>query len=173
MELTKQQIERANKLLDLLCQSGHLGAEKAYSLFDSKSDAEYVCTVLEKKELLYVAWVEPNDIYALRINENTCNAVETKLLNKELSKDKKSMFSINLNLIFLIVSLVLNILLIGNHFLKSDDPSKLKANLDSCMIRESKLNYVVDSLSVQNHNLQDKVIKLETEIVQLKQKGQN
>lgn len=89
MTLTEQQTERANKLLDLLCKAGHLSAEQAYSVFDSKGDAEYVCTVLEKKQLLYAAWVDPNDICLLRINENTCNAVETKLLDKALTQQAK------------------------------------------------------------------------------------
>lgn len=39
MKLTKQQTERANKLLELLCKAGHVDAEQAYSLFDSKDDA--------------------------------------------------------------------------------------------------------------------------------------
>lgn len=171
MTLSEQQIKIAIKLLDLLCKTKQLDAKQAYSFFDSKSDAEYVCTVLKKRQLLIATFVGENDICALTVNENTCNAI--KLLKKELKKDKKSVLLTNLTLISLIVSVVLNIGLIGNRFLKSDDSSKLKANLDTCMIRESNLNHVVDSLSLQNRNLQDKAIKLETEIVKLKQKDQN
>ena len=89
MKLTEQQIKRANKLLDLLCRAGLLSSDQAYSVFDSKSDAEYVCAVLEKKQLLYATWVDPNDIWVLRINENTCNAVANNLLDKELIQQAK------------------------------------------------------------------------------------
>lgn len=173
MQFTKQQIKRANKLLDELCKHRDLGAEQVYAIFDSKREAEDICTILQKKELLFAMWAEGHEIVVLRSNENTRIAVETNLLVKEFKKDKKSAFLTNLTLISLIVSVVLNIGLIGSRFLKSDDSSKSKANLDACMIRESKLNHAVDSLSVQNHNLQDKATKLETEIVQLKQKIQN
>ena len=89
MTLTEQQTKRASKLLDLLCKAGQLNAEQAYAIFDSKSDAEYVCTVLEEKQLLYATWVDPNDICALTSNDKTCNAVETNLLDKELIQQVK------------------------------------------------------------------------------------
>lgn len=172
IKLTKQQIQRANKLLDLLCKSGQIDGSKMYPLFKSKSDAEYVCSFLESEKLLSTIHAGPG-IAKLDRTEKTCDCIENDRLMKEFRKDRKSVFSGNLTLISLIVSVVLNIGLIGNRFLTSGDPSKSRANLDAGVIRESKLNHVVDSLSVQNHNLQDKVIKLETEIVQLKQKDQN
>lgn len=89
MTLTEQQTKRANKLLEQLCKNRILVAEQVYAIFDSKSDAEYVCTVLEKKQLLYASWDDPNDICVLRINENTCNAVETNLLDKVLIQQAK------------------------------------------------------------------------------------
>lgn len=157
MQLTKQQIKKANKLLKALCETEFINGEKVYPFFDSKKEAEYICSVLEERQLLIAHWYDGNRITRLASNENTCNAVETNLLDKELSKDKKSIFSINLTLISLIVSVILNILLIGNQFRKSDDSSKLKANLDTCVIRESKLNQVVDSLISENHKLQEQV----------------
>ena len=157
MQLTKQQIKKANKLLKALCETEFINGEKVYPFFDSEKEAEYICSVLEERQLLIAHWYDSNRITRLASNENTCNAVETNLLDKELSKDKKSIFSINLTLISLIVSVILNILLIGNQFRKSDDSSKLKANLDTCVIRESKLNQVVDSLISENHKLQEQV----------------
>ena len=49
MQLTKQQIKRANKLFDQLCKNRDIGAEQAYSIFVSKREAEDVCTILETK----------------------------------------------------------------------------------------------------------------------------
>lgn len=166
--LTKEQIKKANILLDQMCKNRVLGTEQAYAIFDSKIDAEYVCTTLETKQLLTVQWATGHQIATLRSNENTRNAVETNLLDKEFSSKKKSIYSVNLNLIFLIVSVILNIGLIGIQFRKPDDSSKLKANLEACNIRELKLTHLVDSLSLKNHNLQNKVIELEKEAVQLK-----
>jgi hypothetical protein len=84
MTLTEQQIKKANILLDELCKNRELEAEQVYSIFDSKTDAEYVCTVLEKKELLHAAWVEGHEIFAIRVTVGTCNAVANSLLDKEL-----------------------------------------------------------------------------------------
>lgn len=84
MTLNEQQTNRANKLLDELCKNRELEAEQVYAIFDSKTDAEYVCTVLEKKELLHAAWVEGHEILAIRITVKTCNAVENNLLDREL-----------------------------------------------------------------------------------------
>lgn len=125
MELSKSQIKKANKLLKLLCKLKHLVGNEVYPLFDSITDAVYICSALEEKLFLIVEWKEGKKIAILTSNENTCNAVTNNLLDKEFKKGKKSMFSANLNLIFLIVSVILNIVLIGSHFQKSDDPSKL------------------------------------------------
>ena len=89
MKLTEQQTKRANKLLDLLCEAGDLNGEEAYYLFDSKSDAEYVCSVLEKERLLSILWVDGKIIDILSRNENTCNAVVTNLLDKNLMQQAK------------------------------------------------------------------------------------
>jgi len=89
MQLTSEQTKRANKLLDLLCEVGDLNGVEAYSLFDSKSDAEYVCSVLEKERLLSIFWVDGKIIDILSRNENTCNAVVTNLLDKELIQQAK------------------------------------------------------------------------------------
>jgi len=88
MTLTEQQTKRANELLDLLCEAGDLSGEQAYSLFDSKSDAECVCSVLEKEQLLSIFWVG-KIIDILSRNKNTCNAVVTNLLDKELIQQAK------------------------------------------------------------------------------------
>lgn len=89
MTLTEQQTKRANKLLDELCKNRDLGAKQVYSLFDSKSEAEYVCTDLAKRQLLIAHWGEGHEVYALLCNEKTCNAVETNLLDRELMKQAK------------------------------------------------------------------------------------
>jgi hypothetical protein len=89
MTLTEQQTKRANKLLDLLCEVGDLNGIEAYSLFDSKNDAVYVCSVLEKERLLSIFWVDGKIIDILSRNENTCNAVATNLLDKELIQQAK------------------------------------------------------------------------------------
>jgi hypothetical protein len=89
MQLTSEQTKRANKLLDLLCEVECLAGEEAYSLFDSKRDSEYVCSVLEKERLLNVSWIDGKIIDILSRNENTCNAVATNLLDKELIKQAK------------------------------------------------------------------------------------
>jgi hypothetical protein len=89
MKLTNHQIKRANKLLDQLCKNRDLGAEQAYAIFDSKSEAEYVCTELAKENFLFAHWSEGHEIYALLSNENTCNAVENNLLDKELIQQAK------------------------------------------------------------------------------------
>ena len=173
MQLTKQQIKKANKLLKALCETEFINGEKVYPFFDSEKEAEYICSVLEERQLLIAHWYESNKITRLASNEYTCNAVATNLLDKEFSKDKKSMFSNNLTFISLLVSVVLNILLIGNQFRKSNDPLKLKANLDACMIRELKLNHIVDSLNLIGQKSEEKIQAMKKEVMQLKEKIQN
>jgi hypothetical protein len=90
MTLTEQQTQKANKLLDELCKSGHLDAENVYPLFDTERDAEYVCSILERKELIIAHWNDGNKIALIVSNEDTCNAVDNKLLDKELVRQAKS-----------------------------------------------------------------------------------
>jgi hypothetical protein len=89
MTLTEQQIKRANKLLDELCKNEHLNAEDVYPLFDTEKDAEYVCSILAKRDLIIAHWYEGDKIAIIVSNENTCNAVENNLLDNELIRQAK------------------------------------------------------------------------------------
>ncbi len=162
MKLTKQQIKTANKLLDKLCKAEHLDAEEVYPLFGTERDAEYICSVLEKEDLIIAHWYEGNKIAIIVSNENTCDCVENKRLNKEFSSEKRTVLSSKLNIIVAIFSIISAISGFGvgvlvSHSPESSEYSTIKANLDDCIIRESKLNHVVDSLKNENKILLEKV----------------
>ena len=169
MQLTNKQIKKANKLLDLLCKSKQIEGEKVYPLFESNVDAEYVCSELEKEQLLKVIRYTDNGIAKLLSSDKTCDCVENNRLDKESSSANRNVLNSKLNIFFLIVSLILNIILIGNNFLKSENHNQSKDNLDDCKIHESKLNHVIDSLTLDSRKLQDKVTTLEKEVKQLRQ----
>lgn len=162
MSLNKQQTPKAKKLLDELCKTGNLDAEQVYPLFDSENETEFVCAFLEETNFLKII-PSGNGTRIIRLisTENTCNCVKNNLLDKEFRDTKKLAFTADVKLIGLIISVILNICLIGNLFLKSDDSLKLKPNLDTCVTRESKLNHVVDSITIENQKLQNQVKNLE------------
>jgi hypothetical protein len=161
MKLTKQQIKTANKLLRLLCKTGHIDAENVYPLFDTESDAEYVCTLLEKEQIIIAHWYSGHKIAILIRNENTCDCVENKRLDKQFSSEKRTVLNSKLNIVVAIISIISAISGFGVGVLVSHSPesieySTIKTNLDDCIIRESKLNHVVDSLKNENKRLSEK-----------------
>lgn len=83
MDLTKEQIERANKLLDSLCKSKSLNNIQVDSFFDNAGEELFVCKELEKKNLLKATWLDGGRIAGITSREITCNAVETNSLMKE------------------------------------------------------------------------------------------
>jgi hypothetical protein len=162
MKLTKQQIKTANKLIGLLCKDGQLDAENVYPLFDTESDAEYVCTILEKEHIIIAHWYSGHKIAILVRNENTCDCIENKRLDKQFSSEKRTVLSSKLNIIVAVISIISAISGFGVGVLISHSPesieySTIKANLDACTIRESKLNHDVDSLKNENKRLSEKV----------------
>jgi len=91
MKLEKDQIERANKLLELLCKSKSLNNNEVDSFLNNNSvDAIFICKELEKKNLIRVIWLDGNKIASLTSNENTCNAFTTDLLIKVYTRQAKS-----------------------------------------------------------------------------------
>lgn len=168
MTLNEQQTKRANKLLKALCGTDFINGENVYPFFDSEKEAVYVCSVLADRQLLTANWNENDIIAELISNENTCNAVENKLLDKELNSEKRTILSSKLNIIVAIFSIVFGIVGFGAGSLvhyspKSGDSSELKANLDAYETRESEyltrvsnLNHVVDSLKNENKILLEK-----------------
>lgn len=83
MDLTKNQTEKANKLLQSLCESKTLDNIRVDSFFDNSEEELFICKFLERKNLLKAIWLDGNKIAVITSNENTCNAIETNLLMRE------------------------------------------------------------------------------------------
>jgi hypothetical protein len=88
MKLTEQQTKIANNLLDLVCKSKQIDGQNMYSLFESRSDAEYVCSILESNKLLRVNRVDQG-ITSLLYTELTCDCVANDRLTKELMQQEQ------------------------------------------------------------------------------------
>lgn len=121
-----------------------------------------MCSELANEEFLIAEWNEGQVISILSRSKNTCNAVVNKLLDKELSSEKRIILSSKLNIIVAILSIVSAIVGFGvgvlvSHSPKTNDLSTIKANLDACENRVSNLNHVVDSLRNENKILLEKV----------------
>ena len=98
-KLTKQQTEKANKLLGLLCESNTLNNVQVASFFDNDDEAVFVCKYLEINDLLKATWPDGNRIASIDKREKTCNAFETDLLMKEFKKENPSSISKQLKII--------------------------------------------------------------------------
>lgn len=164
-ELNKEQIKKANKLLELLCKSGSLGNEKILSFFDYKDEAETICSLLEKKDLLSLMEADQGIIQVSK-NNNTCNAFENNLLLKEFNKQKRNILNSKFGIILSIVSIVsilLNMTLGVWSF-------QLKANLSVVENRDASLRISLDSMQVENKLLTDKLKDCTTELQLLQAK---
>lgn len=168
MKLNNSQIKKAKNLLKILCDSKSLIGEKVYTLFESNEEAQYVCDILQEMELLSVQWSSGHRIAELRLNKNTHNAVKNNTLSNLKHKSLKSKITENLKLIGLLASLILNVILLVNSVVKTDYHSISQDNLDNYIIRESKLNNVIDSLNIENKKLRTELSTLSKEITKLK-----
>jgi len=91
-ELTKEQSEKADYLLEIVCNSDSaLGSSVVYDLFDSKEDAIYVFSILKKLNLISIISETENDpLYLFGFNENTCHFLKQGgFLKKYINKDIK------------------------------------------------------------------------------------
>ena len=83
--LTKPQIKKANKLLEILCESDRISIDKENPLFDSEDEAEFICKFLKSRDLLNMT-SDDKRIYDVSKNYNTYNTVKNDVLLKEYEK---------------------------------------------------------------------------------------
>jgi len=74
-ELSKEQSEKADYLLQIVCNSDdYIKSEVAYDLFDSKKETLFVCYILEKLSLIDVIFTTEKDpIAMIRWTVETCH----------------------------------------------------------------------------------------------------
>ncbi len=74
-ELTKEQSEKADYLLEIVCNSeSAIDSKIAYDLFMSKDETLYVCSILEKLSLIdIISATERDPIYLINWTVNTCH----------------------------------------------------------------------------------------------------
>ncbi|MEM6737152.1 MAG: toll/interleukin-1 receptor domain-containing protein [Bacteroidota bacterium] len=78
LELTKEQIEKADILLTVVCSSkSPIGSEIAHNLFNSKDVAIHVCTIIKELGLINVIRETENDpFYLFEPTSKTCDYVK-------------------------------------------------------------------------------------------------
>lgn len=101
-DLTSSQTKKAYKILDVLCKNVNMDVNEMYLMFESIDEAEYVCSYLASKELLYMNKAS-NKIYSLRKSDKTCVARENRLLPQNPNLLSKLLFN---NLILRVIEII-------------------------------------------------------------------
>jgi len=73
-ELTKEQSEKADYFLEIVCNSDSaIDSKVAYGIFNSRDETLYVCSILEKLSLInIISPTEGDPIYLINWTANTC-----------------------------------------------------------------------------------------------------
>ena len=102
-ELSKEQSEKADYLLQIVCNSDdYIKSKVAYDLFDSKEETLFVCSILEKLSLIDIIFsTEKDPISMIRWNVETCHflkqggflekyqKIEKKQTSQPIEKEKR------------------------------------------------------------------------------------
>ena len=96
-ELNKEQSEKADYLLEIVCNSDTaIDSKVAYDLFNSKEEILYVYSILKKLSLIVIIGDPENDpIYFINWTENTCQFIKDGGFQKKY--EQKNNIESNIN----------------------------------------------------------------------------